>query len=61
MNDAVLGMVVKALGLKPEDVRGLVGSLANGKKDIEDIKVLLQDNLEVNKAILVELKKRGVK
>jgi hypothetical protein len=57
MSELMLQMVIKALGLKPEDVRGLIGGLANGQKHIEDIKILLQDNVDINKQILEALKK----
>ena len=39
----------------------LVAFAVKGQKDIEDIKVLLADNLDIQKQILVELKKRGEK
>ncbi|MFA5287195.1 MAG: hypothetical protein WC394_02865 [Candidatus Omnitrophota bacterium] len=61
MNGAMLQMLVKAIGLKPEAINELINSMVRGQKDIEDIKVLLSDSLEVNKQILEVLKKRGEK
>jgi hypothetical protein len=57
MNEMMLQMLIKALGIKPEDIKALISSFSVA----EDIKVLLADNLEVNKQILEALKKRGGK
>jgi len=57
VNELMLQMVIKALGVKPEDVKESIIGLSNGAKSIEDIKILLADNLEVNKQILEVLKK----
>lgn len=57
LNEAMLQMLVKAVGLKPEAIQALIASMVKGQKDIEDIKTLLADNLDVNKQILEALKK----
>lgn len=57
MNEALLQMLVKALGLKPEAVQALIGSVEKISGHFEDIKALLQDNLYINKQILEALKK----
>jgi hypothetical protein len=61
MNEALLGVFVKSLGVKPETVNGLIIALTKSGQHVEDIKSLLADNLEVNKQILETLKKGGNK
>ena len=57
MNEALIGMLVKTMGIKPELVNGLIVSLGKAGQHVEDIKTLLADNLDVNKQILEVLKK----
>lgn len=61
MNELMLQMLVKSLGLKLDDIRGLIGSVEKVPGHFEDIKTLLQDNLNVNEQILEALKKGGKK
>ena len=41
--------IIKAMGIKPEQIQEVIHSAAKGQKDIEDIKVLLADILEEKK------------
>jgi predicted DNA-binding ArsR family transcriptional regulator len=53
--------ILELLGLSKEDAKDIPERIKKVTEDFEAIKLLLADNLEINKQILAELKKRGEK
>lgn len=48
--------ILKALGVKPEDIRAAMLLAKKGQEDIETIKTVLVDILEIDKDILRALR-----
>ena len=49
--------ILELLGLSKEDAKDIPERIKKAAEDFETIKMLLADNLEVNKQILAELKR----
>jgi len=59
MNEAMIKMLVGAIGIKPEQLQAVIQVAATAKKALEDNNAFLQENIELQRKIIELLKKRG--